>query len=151
MRKRAALASVILGAVVGGGLGVGGYTFIYAQRLSYLTNDPPACANCHVMQGHLDAWSKSSHHAVAVCNDCHAPHDFFGKYQTKAVHGWNHSLAFTTGRFHEPIMIGEASRRVTEQACRRCHQDIVKAIDTIHSDEDDLSCIRCHESVGHWR
>ena len=151
MRKRAALTAVILTAIVGASLGIGSYTFIYAEGLSYLTNDPSACANCHVMRDHLEAWAKSSHHVVAVCNDCHAPHDFLGKYQTKAVNGWNHSLAFTLGQFHEPIRIGEANRRVTERACRHCHQDIVQAIDTLHDGEHAVSCIRCHASVGHWR
>ena len=28
---------------------------------SYLTDDPAACANCHVMQEHFDAWPRSSH------------------------------------------------------------------------------------------
>lgn len=37
--------------VVAAGLavGVGGYTFVYARGASYLTNDPAACANCHVI------------------------------------------------------------------------------------------------------
>ena len=55
------------------------------------------------------------------------------KYFTKAEHGFFHSLAFTTGEFHEPIQIKERSRRVTENSCRKCHQDIVHDIDTYHS------------------
>jgi len=86
-----------------------------------------------------------------VCNDCHAPHDFFGKYWTKARNGYNHSLAFTTGRFHEPIQITPKNKSVTEGACRHCHQDIVQAIDAVHRDEDRMSCIRCHDSVGHMK
>lgn len=151
MRKRTVRLSVILCILVGTALGIGSYTFIYAEGFSYMTNDPAACANCHVMQGHLDAWTKSSHHAVAVCNDCHAPHDLIGKYRTKAINGWHHSLAFTTGQFHEPIMIGEANRKITEKACRSCHEDIVQQIDTVHDHQNELSCIRCHENVGHWR
>ena len=49
---------------------------------------------------------------------------------TKAEHGFFHSLAFTTGNFHEPIQIKARSLRVTENACRKCHQDIVHDIDT---------------------
>ena len=64
--------TVIAGVVLGLLLGIGGFTFIYARGASYLTNDPGACANCHVMQDHFDAWQRSSHRAVAVCNDCHA-------------------------------------------------------------------------------
>ena len=73
---------------------------------------------------------KSSHRAVATCNDCHTPPGLVPKYFTKAEHGFFHSLAFTTGNFHDPIQIKERSRRVTENACRKCHQDIVHDIDT---------------------
>jgi cytochrome c nitrite reductase small subunit len=129
--------------------GLGGYTFVYAKGGSYLGNDPNACANCHVMQEHLDAWIKSSHRSVATCNDCHTPPGLVSKYFTKAEHGFFHSLAFTTDNFHEPIQITERSRRVTENACRNCHQDIVHDIDTTTTSGASMSCIRCHADVGH--
>jgi cytochrome c nitrite reductase small subunit len=71
---------VALAVLAGRAIGVGIYTFGYAKGASYLTNDPGACANCHVMREQYDAWLKASHHAVAVCNDCHAPHTLAGKY-----------------------------------------------------------------------
>lgn len=40
--------------------GLGADIFLYAKGYSYLTNNPAACANCHVMQAHYDAWMKSS-------------------------------------------------------------------------------------------
>ena len=149
MTKGWTIAGIVTGAAVGAAAGVGGYTFVYARGASYLTNDPAACANCHVMQEQLDGWAKSSHHAVAVCNDCHTPHDLVGKYVTKASNGYHHSLAFTTGEFHEPIQIKERNRAVTEAACRRCHADIVQEIDAFHAPGRALSCIGCHGSVGH--
>ncbi len=142
------VAASLLAASLGALAGVGTYTFVYAEGASYLTNDPAACANCHVMQSHYDAWSRGSHHAVATCNDCHTPHDLLGKYAVKGLNGWNHSLAFTTGRFHEPIQITEMNRRVTESACRYCHADIVHAIDA-RPGAEPISCIRCHRDVGH--
>jgi cytochrome c nitrite reductase small subunit len=73
-----------------------------------------------------------------------------GKYLTKASNGWHHSYAFTTGDFHEPIRITEHNREITEKACRKCHEDIVRMIDTHHASEDSrLDCIRCHSDVGH--
>jgi cytochrome c nitrite reductase small subunit len=150
-RKRWSIIGAVLGAAIGVPIGLGAYTFIYARGLSYMTNDPAACANCHVMQGHFDAWSRSSHHAVAVCNDCHTPHDFVGKYMTKAANGYHHSLAFTTEQFHEPIQITAKNREITESACRRCHADIVQEIDTTHGSQAKMSCTRCHRYVGHWR
>jgi cytochrome c nitrite reductase small subunit len=132
----------------GGALGLGAITFVYADGAAYLTNDPAACANCHVMQEQYDGWTRSSHRAVAVCNDCHAPHDFFGKYATKATNGFFHSLYFTIGGFHEPIAITERNRRVTENACRYCHAPIVESIDA-HTGGEAVECIRCHRSAGH--
>lgn len=60
-------------------LGVGALTMVYGDGTAYLSNEPQACANCHVMQGHFDSWQSSTHRHVAVCNDCHLPPGFFGK------------------------------------------------------------------------
>jgi cytochrome c nitrite reductase small subunit len=149
--RRPVLASAGIGISVALGIvtGVGGFTFVYASGASYMTNDPRACANCHVMQAHYDAWEKSSHRAVATCNDCHTPHNIVGKYVTKASNGYHHSLAFTTGRFHEPIQITPGNRSVTEGACRHCHEEIVQMIDRHAPNGESMSCIRCHSSVGH--
>lgn len=134
--------------VVGAAAGLGGFTFVYAKGSAYLTNDPTACANCHVMRAQLDAWRKSSHHAVATCNDCHAPAGGLAKYWVKAKNGYYHSLAFTTGDFHEPLRITESNRAVTEAQCRRCHEAVVAAMG-VHGGGQGVSCIRCHDSVGH--
>ena len=141
--------AVVAGIALGIAGGVGGYTFVYAKGASYLTNDPRACANCHVMQEQYDGWQNSSHRNVATCNDCHTPHDFFGKYMTKASNGYHHSLAFTTGRFHEPIQIKAHNEAITESACRSCHEEVVQQIDTAFHADKAMSCIRCHESVRH--
>jgi cytochrome c nitrite reductase small subunit len=131
-------------------VGSGAYTFMYAKGASYLGNDPNACANCHVMQDHLSAWRKSSHQNVAVCNDCHAPHDsLIGKYYVKAVNGWNHSLAFTTGNYPDELQITDFNRKVTETACRHCHGDLTHSIETTLAREERISCLRCHADVGH--
>jgi cytochrome c nitrite reductase small subunit len=143
------LLATAIAIAIGAVLGLGSFTFVYAKGYSYLSNDPNACANCHIMRDHLDAYVKSSHRAVATCNDCHTPPGLVPKYFTKAEHGFFHSLAFTTGEFHDPIRIKERSRRVTENACRKCHQDIVHEIDTTLTDDSTMSCIRCHANVGH--
>ena len=136
---------------MGFALGVGAYTFVYAKGGSYLTNDPAACANCHIMSEHYSAWIKSSHRAVAVCNDCHTPAGLLPKYLTKASNGFWHSFAFTTGRFPEPLRSKPHNRAITEAACQKCHQDIVQAIEGPHQASTPLSCVRCHASVGHMR
>jgi cytochrome c nitrite reductase small subunit len=148
-RQRALLAILVLGIAVGVRAGIGGYTFVYARGGSYLTNDPRACANCHVMNEQYDAWEKGRHHHVAVCNDCHTPHNLIGKYATKGLNGWHHSWAFTSGDFHEPIQITKRNRKITEQTCRDCHGEIVQQIDHHSAGSQAISCIRCHRDVGH--
>jgi cytochrome c nitrite reductase small subunit len=139
------VAAIVLG--LAGGLG--GYTFLYAEGASYLTNDPEACTNCHVMNEQYAGWTKSSHRSVATCNDCHAPHDVAGKLATKARNGFRHSLAFTSGRFPEPIQITPHNLEITEHACRSCHEDMVESMDGPHGTGEPVSCVRCHRSVGH--
>jgi cytochrome c nitrite reductase small subunit len=140
---------IVLGILFGVLAGLGVYTFIYAKGLSYLTDDPLACANCHVMKDHFDSWTKHSHHAAAVCNDCHTPEGFIGKYYTKALNGYNHSLAFTTGNFPEPIQITARNIRIANNSCRKCHADIVAMIETRDETKMSLDCLKCHYSVGH--
>lgn len=130
-----------------GGMGV--FTFGYGDGAAYLGNDPASCANCHVMQDHFDSWVKSSHHGVATCNDCHLPHNFAGKWITKADNGFFHSLAFTTGDYHEPIRIKARNRRVTQGACLHCHEGFVDHMLPVERGGDMLSCVHCHSDVGH--
>ena len=137
---------------VGGSLiGVGLFTFGYARGWSYLSNDPKACVNCHVMNDQYRGWLKSSHGKVATCNDCHTPHDLVGKYLTKAEHGWNHSLAFTTGNFPQNIQIKERSLATVEENCLRCHQQLVEGIQHSRPPNQKVSCVQCHADVGHMR
>ena len=162
--------------LIGVAVGLGTFTFVYAKGASYLSTDPEVCANCHIMQEHFDAWQRSSHRAVAGCADCHMPHELVGKYVAKATNGFWHSLAFTTGRFPDPLQIKPHNRAITERTCRDCHADIVAAIDPVESQESigirtaatgrpatdrpqihdgppvaltRESCIRCHTYVGH--
>jgi len=143
---------VLVSFLIGAFTGVGVFTFGYAEGGSYLTNRPEACANCHVMQEHLDAWVKSSHSKFATCNDCHAPHDTLGKYYCKTRNGFFHSLAFTTGHFPDQIQMHDYNHKVVEQNCRHCHADLTHAIDplpNVAGDVESTSCIHCHSTVGH--
>src|SRR5262245_66393633 len=111
--KRSTITSGLIGGLMGATVGIGGYTFLYARGASYLGHDSAACANCHIMNEQYDGWIRSSHRSVAQCNDCHTPHDFIGKYSTKALNGFRHSLAFTPGRFHDPSPISAHNRTIT--------------------------------------
>ena len=130
--------------------GLGTFTFTYAHGLSYFSNDPRACMNCHIMREHFDGWQKSPHHAVATCNDCHTPHAFIPKYLSKAENGFWHSKGFTLQDFHEPIMIRPHNSAVLQQNCVSCHEQIVDGINTHRGDPQRmLDCVHCHREVGH--
>lgn len=148
-RVKLGAGAIVFAIVAGMFFGAGTFTFGYGKGYSYFSNNPQTCANCHAMQDHLDSWAKSSHHAVAVCNDCHLPHDPIGKWVTKADNGFFHSLAFTMGGYKDPIQIKERNRRVTQHACIYCHKDTVHELLPVDSDQDMQNCIHCHQSVGH--
>jgi cytochrome c nitrite reductase small subunit len=137
--------AVLLGAL----LGIGGYTLVYAEGLSYMSSDPKVCANCHVMQAQYDSWQKSSHHHVAVCNDCHLPHDFIGMYVAKALNGFNHSKAYTLQNFHEPISIKPFNSAILQANCLACHRALVHEAVTAPGRSEEMSCVHCHQSAGH--
>ncbi len=149
--KPSVAVSVALSILLGLLAGLGCYTFIYAKGYSYLTNNPASCTNCHVMQAEYDAWINSSHRAAATCNDCHTPQNLIGKYAVKANDGFWHSLYFTAGNYPDTIEITKFDHKVTENACRRCHQNITTAIEAnaAHGKAEELECTRCHGSVGH--
>jgi cytochrome c nitrite reductase small subunit len=138
-----------LALLIGVLIGLGGYTLVYADALSYMSNDPKVCANCHIMRSEYDSWQKSSHHHVAICNDCHLPRDFFGKYLAKALNGFNHSKAYTLQNFDEPIAIKAFNARIVQENCLACHRALVQDAVMARGPAEEASCVHCHSSAGH--
>jgi cytochrome c nitrite reductase small subunit len=143
--RLALLASALTGVMIGLGL----FTFVYAQGFAYLSNDPAACANCHIMRDQLDSWLKSSHHARATCNDCHTPHSLLPKLWTKADNGWNHSMKFTLQNFQEPIRIRPVNALKLRANCITCHQELISDIRYGGMLNNEADCTHCHAGVGH--
>lgn len=138
--------AILLGALVG----TGGYAFWSAEAVSYLSDDPKVCANCHIMNEQFDGWQKASHQAVATCNDCHTPHAFIPKYLYKAESGFKHAYGFTLQNFHEPIHIKPRGAAVLNKNCVACHSDLVSKLIVTHGDEKSrINCTHCHADVGH--
>lgn len=130
--------------------GIGGFTFRYAEGFSYLSSDPKACVNCHIMRSEYDGWQKASHHAVAKCVDCHLPHDFFGKYLAKAENGFRHSKEFTAQTFEEPITIKARGKVILQENCVRCHDGLVHALNMgAPAGAAGVECVHCHSTAGH--
>jgi cytochrome c nitrite reductase small subunit len=130
--------------------GLCAFTFRYAEGLSYLSTDPRACANCHVMNDQYTSWNRGPHHSSAGCVDCHLPTAFVSKYVAKASNGYHHSKGFTLMDFHEPIMIKPKNAAILQSNCLRCHSDFVHDVlaGPAAAAEANL-CVHCHRGAGH--
>ncbi len=143
---------ILLGAICGLGM----YAMVESKALSYLSDDPKTCANCHVMTPQYTTWQNSSHREWASCNDCHVPQDnVFKKYFFKAKDGLYHASVFTTRGEPEVIRMHEAGDKVVQSNCIRCHQDQVTDAKTESMVEDhyknrtEKKCWTCHQEVPH--
>jgi cytochrome c nitrite reductase small subunit len=97
-------------------------TLHIANATSYLSNDPRACINCHVMTTEYASWQRSSHARVAGCADCHVPQDNFVRtYAFKASDGLRHATMFTFRLEPQVIRIKAAGANVVQENCIRCH------------------------------
>ena len=140
---------IILISVSGIVAGMGSFTFIYGKGYAYLSDDPKACLNCHIMRDQYESWNRSSHHHVTTCYSCHAPENIYLKYFNKADNGFVHALKFTTGQFKDPLRIRGHNFRITMQSCMKCHSGVMGS--TMHAEAlgDGASCTNCHRDVGH--
>ncbi|MCW5943255.1 MAG: cytochrome c nitrite reductase small subunit [Fimbriimonadaceae bacterium] len=133
-------------------LGMGAYVASISQAASYLSDDPKACVNCHIMTPEYATWQHSSHARVANCNDCHVPHEnLVRKYFFKAKDGARHSFMFTFGLEPQVIEAHPESREVIQANCVRCHSTVIGDVARpIHS-ASGRSCTDCHREVPHGR
>lgn len=105
--------AVFLIAVV---LGMGLFMAKEAEVVSYLSDDPQACVNCHVMTPVYNSWMHSSHREWTSCNDCHVPHDnILNTYYFKAKDGLYHASVFTLRAEPEVIKMREESQKVVQE------------------------------------
>ncbi len=138
-----------------------GYMVHISQAASYLSEDPKACINCHVMDTQYATWQHSSHARVAGCIDCHLPTDnVVEKYWAKSVDGWNHSVAFTLKNYDYAIKISDYGAERVQRNCISCHGSITSTIssnaDKYHNFdasyvENGRKCWDCHKSVPHGK
>lgn len=151
----------ILPLFVVGGLfaGLGGYTVYMSRAHSYLSDDPAACVNCHIMAPYHQSWNHSSHAQWATCNDCHVPqNNVFSKYAFKAKDGLYHAAVFTIKGEPNVIRPRDDSYEVIMNNCIRCHTQLntefVKTgmIDYCEVKEGKgKACWDCHTEVPHTK
>lgn len=145
---------VLCGAIVGLTI----YIANVANVTSYLTDDPRACVNCHVMTPQYITWQHSSHREVATCNDCHVPQDnIIRKYAFKAKDGLYHATIYTLRAEPQAIVMHEAGQQAVQSNCIRCHVDQVTDARTASWTADhyenrlERTCWECHRQTPHGR
>ena len=145
---------ILLGIIAG--LGV--HILYISNAYSYLSDNPQACVNCHVMTPQYVTWEKSSHANVATCNDCHVPQDnALNTYYFKAKDGLRHATMFTFRMEPQVIRIKESGKDAVQQNCIRCHTNQIHpiALRAINNasveDQRPGYCWDCHREVPHGR
>ncbi|MGB4654933.1 MAG: cytochrome c nitrite reductase small subunit [Bacteroidales bacterium] len=145
--------------LVGGIVGIGIFSFIESNAVSYLGNKSETCINCHVMNSEFASWQHSSHREVTVCNDCHVPHNnFVSKYYFKASDGLRHATMFTLRKEPQVIGIKNAGKRVVKQNCLRCHDNFLteRSMEAVVNSDyfekrTDRDCWDCHKCLPHGK
>lgn len=138
------------------------YMAYIAKAWSYLSKDPKACINCHVMNTQYATWQHSAHGVAEVtCVECHLPTDsFFNKYKAKAVDGWNHTLAFTFDTYDHAIQISDDGASRVQKNCISCHKSLTSTLgsnaDKYHNFdegyvENGRECWSCHKGTPHGK
>ena len=143
---------ILLGAISGLSL----YALVESKAVSYMSDDPKTCANCHVMTPQYTTWLNSSHREWATCNDCHVPHEnVIKKYAFKAKDGLYHASVFTTRGEPEVIRMKEAGIEVVQSNCIRCHEKQVTdarlsgTVANHYENRTERKCWECHQEVPH--
>jgi cytochrome c nitrite reductase small subunit len=144
--------AITLGILIGFGILI----LRISNASSYLSDDPNACINCHVMTPQFATWQRSSHARVATCNDCHVPHNNpVSTYAFKASDGLRHSFMFTFRLEPEVIRIKEAGINVVQENCTRCHEKIMDQTSLVLVTGESVEhgkgklCWSCHRETPH--
>ncbi|MBK9331299.1 MAG: cytochrome c nitrite reductase small subunit [Ignavibacteria bacterium] len=121
------------------------------NAVSYLSDKPETCINCHVMNPQFATWRVSSHANVATCNDCHVPQDnIFRKYMFKASDGLRHSTMFTFRLEPQTIRIKSMGADVVQENCKRCHEHLIDHSSLMKTENDEeRKCWSCHMETPH--
>lgn len=151
--------NMLLAFFVAGGLlaGVGIYAVYMSRAHSYLSDDPSACVNCHIMTPYYQSWNHSSHALWTNCNDCHVPQgNAVEKYAFKAMDGLYHAAVFSIKGEPQTIRPRDASNEVIMNNCIRCHTQLntefVKTGMITYAqvkEGEGKACWDCHTQVPH--
>ena len=138
--------------------GLGALAFHISNASSYLTDDPKACVNCHIMAPQFATWQRSAHGRVTVCNDCHVPHEsIFLKYAFKGMDGTRHAFMFTFHMEPDVIRMHAPGQWTVQNNCIRCHGGLLGHAPYLNVTWNEVQrgtgklCWDCHREVPHGR
>ena len=137
-------------------IGLFAYVGNASNMVSYLSEDPRVCINCHVMNPQYATWQHSSHRETATCVDCHLPREsFVDKMVAKSRDGFNHSVAMTLRTYPHNIRISDNAAQRIQANCISCHRGLVSqmvAMTKVHGEGEaqvDRHCWDCHRTTPH--
>ena len=151
LMKYVAICSVALA------VGMFAYTASESKMLSYMSDDPKVCINCHTMNTLYATWQHSSHREKAKCVDCHVPQDdFFEKMIAKAKDGFSHSAAMTFGTYGSNLQAKAESAARIQANCIKCHEETVSQMlanaqlyGITTGESIGRPCWDCHREIPH--
>jgi cytochrome c nitrite reductase small subunit len=137
---------VIVYILVGIAVGLALIVARIANAVSYLSDVPETCMNCHVMTDAYATWQRGSHSKAALCIDCHVPHsNIFAKLAFKATDGLKHSYVFTLRKEPQVLRLSDRAVPVMQANCQRCHSNQFEMIRLAESSE--RKCWDCHNNT----
>ncbi|MCL1861694.1 MAG: cytochrome c nitrite reductase small subunit [Proteobacteria bacterium] len=139
--------------------GLGLYSMYTARIFSYLSDDPAACVNCHIMSAAYKSWERSSHSKWTNCKDCHVPqYNKLAGLLFEAKDGLHHAAVLLTNNVPTAPRPLAGAAKVIQSNCVRCHTQLTlefvrvgKATITDFRHNDDKACWDCHRFVPHTK
>ena len=135
-------------ACVAVGVAVGLAVFVarVANAVSYLSDAPETCMNCHVMTDAYVTWERGSHARVTKCVDCHVPNSNpVAQLTFKGMDGTKHATIFTPRKEPQVLRLSKIAAPVVQANCMRCHHDQFQMIRLAGPGE--RKCWDCHNNV----
>jgi cytochrome c nitrite reductase small subunit len=139
-------------------IGLFGYVVNASNMVSYFSEDPKVCINCHVMNTQYATWQHSSHRERATCVQCHLPQDsLVDKMIAKSRDGFNHSIAMTFRTYDNSIRVSDNAAKRIQNNCISCHGELVsQMVESTKSYQKnsgepqvDRNCWDCHRVTPH--
>ena len=146
---------LVLAGVVCGLVGL--FMYLLRAHTYFISDNPSACVNCHIMTPYYATWSHSSHGRDATCNDCHVPHQNLAVYYGfKAMDGLKHTAYFLAHAERQAPKAEDLTGQVVMDNCIRCHTQLNQEFVTTgrkgymqQQREGGKVCWDCHRNVPH--